>query len=370
MRDEMRYAMRDEMRSTEFAPPPVGVVREIFLPTFKLPKKGLLIIMKRLALLFFFAAAWFMFSAPAAMADNGPHIRGTVALTDSCAGCHRLHTAKAVALTMDAQPALCYTCHGATATGSALNVRDGLGYSDSTRVTLSGPLRGGGFENARINSAAPTGQQTTPTLQAGTPGTVPVLAAAAVVTSTHSMDGTSLKTWGNGAAGGADTAIALRCTTCHDPHGNGNFRILRPIPNGSGGNSTPILDVATKTYTTANYWKVDDVAGNAANFITNVSAWCSTCHTRYLAPTGSGSTPLAGEAVYTYRHRTDATATATPTCIQCHVSHGSNAAMGTRSVGVLTPDGLAIGPATGTIAGNSKLLRIDSRGTCQMCHLR
>ena len=369
----MRYEMRYEMRSTEFAPLPVGVVREIFLPTFKLHKKGLLSIMKRLALLFFFAAAWFMFSAPPAVADAGPHITGSIALTDSCAGCHRVHTAKALALTMDVQPALCYTCHGATAGGSRLNVRDGLGYSDNNRGTLSGPLRGGGCENARINSAAPTGQQTTPVLQAGSAsGIVPVIAvgsASGVVTSTHSMNGTSLKVWGNGVFP-ADNSIALRCTTCHDPHGNGNFRILRPIPNGSGGSSTPILDVATKTYTTANYWKVDDVATNTTTFIANVSAWCTTCHTRYLAPDGAGSTPLAGDNIYTYRHKSNAIAAGTVTCIQCHVSHGSNAAMGTNSVGVLTPDGAAIGVGSGTIAGNSKLLRIDSRGTCQMCHKR
>ena len=79
---------------------------------------------------------------------------------------------------------------------------------------------------------------------------------------------------------------------------------------GAGGTVTGSVAIADSTlgsqvYTTANYWKADtadtgkavqDVsylgqtvqAGQSA-FIANISAWCSTCHTRYAAPSGSRS---------------------------------------------------------------------------------
>ena len=117
-----------------------------------------------------------------------------------------------------------------------------------------------------------------------------------------------------------------------------------------------------KTYTTVNYWAVSDV--NTAGYITNVSAWCSTCHTRYLAGSGSSSTDST-DAIFRYRHTSNAANEGGPSCIKCHVSHGSNAAMsGTASAaaGLVNP-----GTTTNTIT-SSKLLRIDNRGVCQQCH--
>ena len=113
----------------------------------------------------------------------------------------------------------------------------------------------------------------------------------------------------------------------------------------------------------------------ADGYITNVAAWCTTCHTRYLAGSGSYATPLKSanglvtDATFTYRHRSDASdrgGVNRPNCIQCHVSHGSNVAMvdssnGSNNATYVAPDGSA--PAL-----NSRLLRVDNRGTCEMCH--
>ena len=78
--------------------------------------------------------------------------------------------------------------------------------------------------------------------------------------------------WGNGAISGTasyGTVMPLRCGSCHDPHGNGNYRILRPIPDESGaGTGVTIADASTKTYTTENYWLVEDES--APGFIANV----------------------------------------------------------------------------------------------------
>jgi len=305
------------------------------------------------------SAGWLFLGAAPALADNGPHVSGASVVTDSCAGCHRAHTGKAAKLLVQSQPALCYTCHGTGNTGAATDVQAGVGYSSIARATPAAALRGGGFSYALINSAAPTGQTTT---GSNSGGAVPALAVGTVaaVTSTHSVDGTSVTAWGIGAIGsGAGATVQLTCGSCHDPHGNGNYRILKAIPEQSGGTALNITDATTKVYTTGNYWKVDDT--NAAGFIANVSAWCSKCHTRYLAGAGSGDTNST-DPIYTYRHRGNDTTQGGATCIQCHVAHGSNASVsGTYSNAVANPDGTAA-------LGNSRLLRIDNRGTCQMCH--
>ena len=137
------------------------------------------------------------------------------------------------------------------------------------------------------------------------------------------------------------TATKLECTACHDPHGNGQYRILRPVPTDSGytailaGQTTPgivIKDTANKVYTTTNYWIAGDpnavadtgtttilgatsildptpMAEDArqrrvSSFQANVAAWCTTCHTRYLAPSNSYKTN-SGDAIFTYRHTGD-----------------------------------------------------------------
>ena len=324
--------------------------------------------MKRLALLFAGGAVWLFLAAVPVFADGGPHVRGAGVIADSCAGCHRTHTATQQRLLLAVQPALCYTCHGTTGTGAANDVQNGVAYTLTTGVrtaTVAGALRGGGFVNARINSAAPTGQTATGSASAGI---VPVLAAGLASTSSHSVDGTSVTAWGIGALNsGAGTQIQLACGSCHDPHGNGNYRTLRPIPSQSGAAAVTIADETTKVYTTTNYWAV--AAGAIAittppgvTFIASANAWCATCHTRYSASSGSGSTS-SGDTIFNYRHRTDLAGVGEANCVQCHVAHGSNAAQGLTSQTVKNPDGTAAVPVT-----DSRLLRIDNRGTCQMCH--
>jgi predicted CXXCH cytochrome family protein len=313
----------------------------------------------RLALVALACAVSLLAATVPSMADNGPHVMGAGPVADNCAACHRVHTAEAEPLLRQAQTALCYTCHGASGAGASTDVEDGVGYATTGRSGAPGALRGGGFQYALIGSGSPSGQQST---YPNPDGVVPVLSEAAAVSSTHSVDSSSQIAWGNGplsATASYGTVMPLRCGSCHDPHGNGNYRILRAIPRESGAASpgVTIADAATKAYTTTNYWLVEDA--KAPGFIANISAWCSTCHTRYLSATSyTGS----GDAVFTDRHRTDQTAQGSASCIQCHVAHGSNASAGKASAGgVHSLEGV---PA----AADGYLLRIDNRGACQMCH--
>jgi predicted CXXCH cytochrome family protein len=349
-----------------------------------------------------------------AAADAGPHRStavgaGQTALISAaggsrCASCHRAHTAKAEFLLKAAQPALCYTCHNGA--GAQTNVIDGVdGATDAA-------LRGGGFENAKIDGAGAQkimGAADPVTGRIATNASTPVLAAGTAVTSKHQIDGvTSGTIWGNGAISAAvspgKAGVTLECGSCHDPHGNGNYRILRAVPNDAATSAvaatatTPAIaafavlpvnipDAITKVYTTTNYWAVADrsvptaaggvapIAGQTDGYIANVAAWCSTCHTRYLAGSGSYKTPLTDangvvDATFTYRHRSDRTdkdGVSRPNCIQCHVSHGSNVAMSGTSAAASDPGGVdKVAGAAGY--GDSRLLRVNNRGTCVMCH--
>jgi predicted CXXCH cytochrome family protein len=292
--------------------------------------------------------------AAPAFADNGPHVKaiaGSTA-TDGCAACHRAHTAKAASLLKSDQQGICYTCHGSAAGGATTDVQDGIGYTTTGHTAQAGALRGGGFSFALINGASAS----------STTGTVSVLGTAAATTSSHTIDGTNGTAWGNGAVSATASygaTVQLRCGSCHDPHGNGNYRILRSIPVQSGAvTGVTIADATTKSYTTTNYWASTDT--NAAGFITGIASWCSTCHTRYLANNATTS----GDAVYMFRHKSNDTTAGGPNCITCHVAHGTNVSgSGASSSAVTNPDGTT--PAAGT---NSRLLRIDNRGTCRMCH--
>jgi predicted CXXCH cytochrome family protein len=275
-----------------------------------------------------------------------------------------------------------------------------------------------------------TGETATVTngISIGGDGHVGVLAVVdkEPTTSTHEGTGT---VWGNGPQGQGNvgaTGVVLECTGCHNPHGNGQYRILNTLPgedwsngvNGVADWTAPINAVEVKdgaallagqvhNYTVkpgylttdvvadplaGDYWRYKfDTAGvtNFTNFYltldpmntgwngtsaTNaaangtvapanttglMTAWCITCHTRYngWAQNGTASliaqTPL--DSVFMYKHGTTRLG-----CEQCHVNHGSNAAMTAQfSSSYLYADGTP---------EDSALLKVNNRGTCNLCH--
>lgn len=182
-------------------------------------------------------------SSPA-QADNGPHItnKGTTAIgsgPDGCAGCHRIHSAKSdngMLLVNTSEEALCTSCHE-SGTGATTDVINGVQYQAPTGGVLTSPLqalRGGGFTNALIasGSASRAYQAADPSRIDNTQNTVPVLTTGQATTSEHGL-GTPETMWGEGAISATGNvgkaSVTLECGSCHDPHGNGNFRILKPV---------------------------------------------------------------------------------------------------------------------------------------------
>jgi predicted CXXCH cytochrome family protein len=395
---------------------------------------------------------WLFLAAVPAFADGGPHIAsensGVSSLTtDSCAGCHRVHTAQAPLLLKTDEEDLCLSCHGAAVTGATTDVESGVQYADGfidrADDVIAGALRSGGFVEARIASDDPV-RISYGRLQGGGVSTfhsskVSELPAGEPVTSAHiAFAGTAVVSrgiaWGNGGLNsGVGPAFTATCGTCHNPHGNGNYRILVPGPSdGNGplaeGLPVPVTDAAlptgagaagTRNYTNiwgrtlgdvlagtypgggttstgGDYWRdylpwdgvpqwnagtglpgpvppgavngdrpmyVPNGTGTNANltgFRGEITQWCSTCHTRHDGITGA--TVDTGDSVYRFRHDVGQSE-----CTQCHVAHGSNAAMtGPYSSTFTYPD--AAGGAAPIASNSSRLLKIDNRGTCQACH--
>ena len=302
------------------------------------------------------------------LADNDLHDKDALmAESDGCAGCHRAHTAQGPKLLKDGatQDQFCFTCHDGS--GAETDVVDGILVGQpnppGTNPTQYGngddgdgnPLRGGGFAYATMDTNADG-----------------VLEVGVDVTSAHSASGTvSGRMWGSGPINGAEAdygiTVELRCGDCHNPHGNGNYRILRGNPNGmeDEGNTTAVdvPDEGVKTYevtynvgngTDQNYRKIHYVPEE-------MNDWCAQCHTRYSAGIGAGNTD-SGDAVFMFRHNTGSLSGG---CLRCHVAHGTSATMGTYSGAVTFPDGTEQGLVP---AEESRLLSNNNRKVCAPCH--
>ncbi len=328
--------------------------------------------MRRLLFLGLGGALLFAFGAGPAQADNGPHTLGGVdagfgqsAGSDGCAGCHRVRTL------LTASPAsrdgLCLACHGSSRVGATTDVVDGLGESAGAQGvdgnTAQAALRGGGFDTALIASDAATKQ----TYRVGEQAVarnqkIPVLSVGQATTSKHRVAGIPETAWNLSSlnlAGGA--AAPMECISCHNPHGNGNYRTLRTFAADAGASTAAvgvmIPDAGVKVYTTSNYWLSGDVNVPPVASVVNgvpavrdgyagtVGKWCTTCH---------------------QRNHFDKTINMTgTTCVTCHVAHGSNANMGGSNP---DPAKLVDGSA---VPRRGHLLRVDtSRAICVMCHER
>ncbi|HSO29064.1 MAG TPA: hypothetical protein VLS28_04125, partial [Candidatus Sulfomarinibacteraceae bacterium] len=103
--------------------------------------------------------------------------------------------------------------------------------------------------------------------------------------------------------------------------------------------------------------------GGLTAFNTQMTSWCTACHTRYYEPFGHSS--FSGDNLFAYRHET----IGNRACTTCHVAHGSNARMeGPFSAALPFPNGDVLSYSINGTTGDSRLLKVDGRGTCQLCH--
>jgi predicted CXXCH cytochrome family protein len=359
--------------------------------------------LKRFSLVFCLVLAASLAFAGSAFANFGPH-GGYATDTDACAGCHRAHTSFS---TVQFQPLVsgsttpgaypyallvgnastmeefCFACHGDQAPGASTNVQSGvfdagpstasLAATDATHPyqtasTFNAPLNGGGFAQAAKNWDWET-------------SATPVYAA---VTSSHSMEQTNVL-WG--AGNGADTTMYLTCTSCHDPHGSSNYRLLKDNVNGvtvggypNGTDPDAFVYSAETNYPNSinggtgwdkgalgasemAIYKPDYTGGTKLladpSGAKSISAWCSACHTDYDNASSSknyGSYEATVGAQVRHRHPVNIQLTAGDAVLQ--IAAGNNATLDPRIPLELT----AIG---GVTDANSR----ENRLGCLTCHL-
>jgi predicted CXXCH cytochrome family protein len=191
------------------------------------------------------------------------------------------------------------------------------------------------------------------------------------------------------APGGFYPASVLGCTSCHDPHGNQNFRMLNGNAPVAAGLSVFFGSESDSNHTA---------------YQSGMSEWCGTCHsnfhnndTQFVHPTGNDDAIMYGKAdVYNAYNGSDditggdsATAylaavpfedpantvggTAGPTsgvsrvsCISCHRAHATSAPDAGRwdfSVTFLDEDGLE----SGSYAIPNPYTA-NQRSLCNKCH--
>ena len=165
------------------------------------------------------------------------------------------------------------------------DVENGVQYTIGTPNvrggTVLGALRDGGFVEARIDTANPSRvgymqARSTVAVRTERQGARPRGRATGHVRAhrvrrRNSGVTATGKAWGNGAlTAGAGPTVDMGCATCHNPHGNGNYRILNPIPNPTATAGTfaaaaapgvVVTDAADPTNATRNYTVIQTKGG-------------------------------------------------------------------------------------------------------------
>ena len=139
---------------------------------------------------------------------------------------------------------------------------------------------------------------------------------------------------------GGTKPMILVCTSCHDPHGNGNYRNLKTDPTDSNQPPATVLAYQPATAHGSNPTQV--YVPSNITYRSGISAWCGKCHGTTLHQGSDHPVDIAiwGAAGADY----SAWATATPPrvpvqqavdstvpsqddkvfCLSCHKAHGSN----------------------------------------------
>jgi predicted CXXCH cytochrome family protein len=143
-------------------------------------------------------------------------------------------------------------------------------------------------------------------------------------------------------AGRTGSSPSYTYVSCPDPTSG--------LPTGPSTAATTGTDAGSNTTACGTNAATGSVWNNTVP-MQKLGLWCSTCHDRYLS--NGGRTVDSGDATFMYRH----TSTGSLACVNCHVAHGTSAAMTTT---------LAQNATLAT--GSSILLKYDNRSICVDCH--
>jgi predicted CXXCH cytochrome family protein len=185
-----------------------------------------------------------------------------------------------------------------------------------------------------------------------------------------------------------DTA-ELTCSSCHNPHGSVNDRLLRESVTATGKQSGLYAGLAKGTKaitleltpdpafaelnanTTTSGLKITTSVGPKGNADKqNYAKFCSTCHDDYLASSGNQSS-FSGH----YSHTTNS-ASAGRNCASCHYAHGTDITLLKDTVGETVADKVKAGwdkevaeeYMKDVSAAGSSLKKYTNMAVCWSCH--
>jgi predicted CXXCH cytochrome family protein len=262
--------------------------------------------------------------------------------TNSCANCHSTHNGEDEMLLMkDGEYELCMSCHDGT-----------MGFYDVTAASGAGT-----FDDSHLSS------------------------------SMHNVD--SDLTVGSAPGKYLNNSTAeLECSSCHNPHGSANDRLLNETVAGKvfatssvGGVQTPVptgtKTIALELTEDPAYAAINALTGTGGLKITKsngpkglvgyntvndkiyYSQFCGACHDDYFAKrnVGSSTNPLPGKpstgspitATHThdtYTHTTNSSSQGR-SCAACHYAHGTDATVMRDAAGRTVTDLLQLKDAEG-----------------------
>lgn len=213
-----------------------------------------------------------------------------------------------------------------------------------------------------------------------------------------------------GAYTNRDTA-ELTCSSCHNPHGSVNDRLLKEKVVGNqpfafsmvNGVKTPVQP-GNKTINLAltpdpDYADINALTGTSGLKITksigpkdstdkvNYSQFCASCHDDYLASRSAGRPSNADKAAgnvnhdFLYTHGTNTSSTGR-NCASCHFAHGTDVTLMMDTAGKTIADlqkpkaqggngwteEQAIGYMKDVSEGGSSLKKFTNMAVCWTCH--
>jgi len=204
------------------------------------------------------------------------------------------------------------------------------------------------------------------------------------------------------APGGSFPASALGCSSCHDPHGNTNFRLLYGPGSVQDGLFT-FTNAAPDAAGISIFFGAESNSNHTA-YHSGMSGWCGNCHgdfhnvgTTLKHPTDEGLGGTISTNYNLYNGTEDQTggaqataylaavpfedgamtttstagpsATSTVMCLTCHRAHASSAPNAGRwdfSVTLLEEDGLE----SGSYAIPDPYSSPNQRSLCNKCHVK
>jgi predicted CXXCH cytochrome family protein len=206
----------------------------------------------------------------------------------------------------------------------------------------------------------------------------------------------------NTSPGGSFPSSALGCTSCHDPHGNDNFRLLygagQPVQGGLATFTSPAPEAIGISLFAR------ELPTRHTAYLAGMSAWCQNCHGDFHAGGGRlvhpsdesvGSAvsraygfyngtlnPESGDPAISYLPEVPfedssnapsstqgPSASSQVSCITCHRAHATSAPDAGRwdfNVTFLEEDGVE----SGSWAIPNPYDHADQRSLCNKCHLK